>query len=68
MATDNDYNGALMKCKVCGKGFLLSPEKREWYINNNLSLPRHCPHCLLAKKREGRDYNHPLRGLKHIPR
>lgn len=68
MTTDNSYGDGLVKCKICGKGFLLSPEKREWYRERNLSLPQRCPACILAAKREGHDYDHPLRGLKRLPR
>lgn len=63
----NNTNGELIKCKDCGKGFLLSPEKKQFFLDRGLHLPKRCPTCRKARKQE-REEPDIFKDIKRMPR
>lgn len=51
MPTSNT-SGDVIKCKDCGKGFLLSSDKKRFFLDRGLHLPKRCPECRRLRRQE----------------
>jgi predicted Zn-ribbon and HTH transcriptional regulator len=56
----------IIKCRDCGFDFTVTPSQQRWLLERALSIPSHCPSCLLqrklAKKIEEQAANNGQRG------
>lgn len=48
----NSINEDIVKCKECGKYFLIQYNERIWYTQRGLSIPKRCPHCRKTRNKE----------------
>ena len=39
-------------CKCCGKEFDIRRKTAHWYCERGLHLPKHCPDCIAARRKE----------------
>lgn len=42
----------IIKCKDCGRLFLLSIKHQEWYLSKGWTLPKRCTVCREERKKE----------------
>lgn len=48
----DSLNEDIVKCKECGKYFLIQYNERLWYTQRDLSIPKRCPHCRKTRNKE----------------
>jgi hypothetical protein len=53
MENDNTNNGfrfQTVRCRDCDCDFVVTPSQQKWMLEHSLSIPSHCPSCLLQRK------------------
>ena len=54
MQNNNDTNTGFrfqtVKCRDCDCDFVVTPSQQRWLLERFLSMPSHCPSCLLQRK------------------
>ncbi len=45
----------VIKCKDCGKFFVLGNSERDWYLSKNYAIPKRCYSCRKIKKQNAQN-------------
>ena len=45
-----------IKCKDCGKDFVITVDDQKWYIERNLTLPKRCKDCRRINREKAKKY------------
>jgi len=53
-ANTADFRFLVVKCRDCGFDFTVTPSQQRWLLERALSIPSHCPSCLLQRKLAGK--------------
>ena len=49
---NNGLLGKVMRCKQCGKYYILTPSNIAWYEENGLDTPKRCKACRMKNKKK----------------
>ena len=48
--TTNNFRFLTIQCRDCSCDFIVTPSQQRWLLERSLSIPSHCPSCLLQRK------------------
>jgi hypothetical protein len=48
--TINNFRFLTCRCRDCDADFVITPSQQQWLLERSLSIPTHCPSCLLQRK------------------
>jgi hypothetical protein len=52
MTSENDDADLLVACRDCNADFVITSGQRKWFIERDLSVPKRCPACRMARRQE----------------